>query len=842
MNIDIKKAVNFILNEVDIIQYTTDVMGLEYKKYGRNLRTICPLHHDSDPSFTVTVGKQVWHCFGCKEGGSLITLVEKFFNLNRLQAINKILEDLVVDKNQFQEDIGISVRSDILDDAQQYFKKNAVKSKTFKDYFLKKGYSQAQISDLINSMDIGYSKSKEDLRNHLITNKYNENEIYEYDLHGNRFNNSIVFPVKNKYGYISYFRCRTFSGDIKSISSSIDIPTYDEKAFLGIHALKSSRDVILVEGESDYCALRLNGLNVLGMGGLKLNEDLLDILKSYEISNIYIWTDGDQAGWKFIQRLSKEYGKLFCHRKLNGKIIFVDHTDPDEAILSGFNIKEAMDVAEIIPIFWIEQKYSNIEINNDYKRSYDMIDYAIRMIDDYDSMTIEYFIQYLYNRTGFNIEAIRDRFIDHTSTILHDYKAEQHIISYILDDHDYIVHHNIEEDWFVSNASKMIFRLIKNKKANSVNIASVVPAWVNSYLESLPIVNKSNINDYLGVIKDLYRRRMISDIAKNVLRKNTNFDDSLNFLNESLIKLYKKNSSNIRGVTETAKEIIDDIINKKPIKTMMLGEEEWAITNKVLYGIRPGKLIFIMGNTGHGKTTVALNWMYWLSVRQSYRGLIFSGEMDDREITERLMAIGAGVSATNINTNNVSDDDLDRLFTLMKRIEGDTIRIHDAMEVDHVLNAIKYAKIKYDIDYVVFDYLQLSTPSQSMRGMNRTQQLKEFTRRLKVDICDELKIPIIMMGQLDDHGLDDSVPQGRRSSESKLVTQDADVIIAIKEKNKKEMNLNPSGNILYHIDKVRYNRGKWLLSLEKNGISLFIKELSYANSNTVFEEEDDKDD
>jgi DNA primase len=249
---NIKKAVDYILNEVDIVEYTINIMNFSYKKYGRNLRTICPLHKDSDPSLTVTIGKQVWHCFGCKAGGSIITLVEKYNDINKIQAINKILDDLSIDKIQFQDGKEEIVESGIMNSAQYFFKDKAENSSVFKEYFSKKGYKD--IGQIIN-IGIGYGSTKEELVEYLISQKYNEEEIWTYDLDNDRFNNSIIYPIYNQYGNISYFRCRMLGSEIKCLSSNINIPTYNDSIFLGIHSLKNADYVIIVEGDSDWLAL-----------------------------------------------------------------------------------------------------------------------------------------------------------------------------------------------------------------------------------------------------------------------------------------------------------------------------------------------------------------------------------------------------------------------------------------------------------------------------------------------------------------------------------------------------------------------------------------------------------
>ena len=52
--------------------------GIDYEKKGAQLRALCPFHEDSNPSLSITLEargdakENTWHCFGCKESGSII--------------------------------------------------------------------------------------------------------------------------------------------------------------------------------------------------------------------------------------------------------------------------------------------------------------------------------------------------------------------------------------------------------------------------------------------------------------------------------------------------------------------------------------------------------------------------------------------------------------------------------------------------------------------------------------------------------------------------------------------------------------------------------------------------
>ena len=80
------QTVKSMVNIVDVCEMYNVQLDRAYKAK-------CPFHNEKTASFSVSPKKQIFHCFGCGEGGDAITLVGKLFNLSPLDACKKINED-----------------------------------------------------------------------------------------------------------------------------------------------------------------------------------------------------------------------------------------------------------------------------------------------------------------------------------------------------------------------------------------------------------------------------------------------------------------------------------------------------------------------------------------------------------------------------------------------------------------------------------------------------------------------------------------------------------------------------------------------------------------------------
>ncbi|MBR1616586.1 hypothetical protein IJ670_00390 [bacterium] len=81
-----QQAVEQIKNTLDIVDVISQYVVL--RKKGKSYHGLCPFHNEKTPSFVVTPDKQIFKCFGCGEGGDVITFLMKINN----QTFNEVIQ------------------------------------------------------------------------------------------------------------------------------------------------------------------------------------------------------------------------------------------------------------------------------------------------------------------------------------------------------------------------------------------------------------------------------------------------------------------------------------------------------------------------------------------------------------------------------------------------------------------------------------------------------------------------------------------------------------------------------------------------------------------------------
>ncbi|GFN34687.1 DNA primase [Tepidimicrobium xylanilyticum] len=340
-NID-EELIERIHDTVDLIDVVSKYIQL--KKTGSNYVGLCPFHNEKTPSFTISESKQLFHCFGCGEGGDVISFIMKIENLSFVEAVRFIAEQEgipIMEKNPI--DHKLKLQKDLLyeinREAAKFYYLNLGQNREALEYLGRRNLNK----DIIKRFGLGYAPDKWDsLKNYLIKKGYEEEDIEKAGLIGKRkdntgyydkFRNRIMFPIIDGKGRVIGFGGRVLDQTMpKYLNSKDSLIFIKGNNLYGLNLIKRNfnlNKIILVEGYMDVISLYRNGIDyAVASLGTAFTSNQAKLLKRLN-KEIYICYDSDNAGInatiKALNILDKE--------GLNPKVILLPKGhDPDDFI------------------------------------------------------------------------------------------------------------------------------------------------------------------------------------------------------------------------------------------------------------------------------------------------------------------------------------------------------------------------------------------------------------------------------------------------------------------------------------------------------------------------------
>lgn len=316
------------------------------KRAGRISKGLCPFHGEKTPSFTVYPDTQSYYCFGCGNGGDVVTFIKNIENLDYFDAVKFLADRVGMDvpeENSYDNTIN-KRRLRMLEANReaarffhsclgtkegavgyQYFKNRGLTDETIKRFGL--GFAPNSYHSLIDYMvKKGFSKDELVSANLARHSLRNDNVVYD------NFRNRIMFPIIDVKGNVIAFGGRVMDDSKPKYLNTSDTLVY--KKSQGVFALnlakKSGKDsLILCEGYMDVIALHQAGFtNAVAGLGTALTSEQASLLSRYA-SEIMIAYDADEAGQKAATRALQIFkntpAKIKVLRLSGGK-------DPDEII------------------------------------------------------------------------------------------------------------------------------------------------------------------------------------------------------------------------------------------------------------------------------------------------------------------------------------------------------------------------------------------------------------------------------------------------------------------------------------------------------------------------------
>lgn len=302
---------NEILENSDIVAIIGDYVDL--KKSGNSYKGLCPFHNEKTPSFTVDDKKQLFHCFGCGEGGDVVSFIMHKEGLSYIDSMKYLANKAGIkldDTKSSKENKRLNRLYDINRDIMMYFYKNLLTDKAGQTYLKNRGFR----SNIVNTFMLGFAKNSwDDLISYVKEKDYLLDDIENLGLikksqngkYYDKYRNRLIFPIINHYGKVIGFGGRSIDSTMPKYLNSPESEIFKKRYNLyGLNIFKkqSNKDIILVEGYMDVIGLNNQGIDqAVASLGTSLTNDQAKLLKRYA-KNVYICYDEDNAGIKATDR------------------------------------------------------------------------------------------------------------------------------------------------------------------------------------------------------------------------------------------------------------------------------------------------------------------------------------------------------------------------------------------------------------------------------------------------------------------------------------------------------------------------------------------------------------
>ena len=297
----------------------------------------------------------------------------------------------------------------------------------------------------------------------------------------------------------------------------------------------------------------------------------------------------------------------------------------------------------------------------------------------------------------------------------------------------------------------------------------------------------SNIEYHARIVSEMSIKRELIKISGEIQQEAyEETSDVFDLLDKTQSSIFEVSEKNVRKNYEDMQTImlraIKELEIRKDQDDGLTGVPSgMAALDKITNGWQPSDLVIIAARPAMGKTAFILSCVRNAAVDHGVPCAVFSLEMANVQLVNRLICAEAELESDKIRKGNLSDHEWVQLHTRIKKLTEAPIFIDDtpALSILDLRAKCRRLKTQHDIQMVVIDYLQLMTGGGSNKGGgNREQEIAAISRALK-GIAKELSVPVIALAQLSRavESRPDKKPQLSDLRESGSIEQDADQVM-----------------------------------------------------------------
>lgn len=311
-------------------------------------------------------------------------------------------------------------------------------------------------------------------------------------------------------------------------------------------------------------------------------------------------------------------------------------------------------------------------------------------------------------------------------------------------------------------------------------LIETVPAAANALYYATEVQNKAILR---GLI------HAADDIAELGYSNPDNIDEVLdqaeknvyNVTNSSTAQKFKTIGNSLTEAWERFEHLSANQDEKRGVPT------GFASLDNLLAGLQKSDLIILAARPSMGKTTFALDLARNAALQYNKSVGIFSLEMSDQQLVDRMLAAEAGVDSWKLRTGKLKNDqEFEAVQLAMAKLSEAPIHIDDqpGNNILKMRSSARRLKNEHGLDLLIVDYLQLMSPTSTKASDSMVQQVTEISRSLKI-LARELDVPVLALSQLS-RAVEQRGGKPRLSDlrDSGSIEQDADVVMFIHREDK----------------------------------------------------------
>jgi len=284
------------------------------------------------------------------------------------------------------------------------------------------------------------------------------------------------------------------------------------------------------------------------------------------------------------------------------------------------------------------------------------------------------------------------------------------------------------------------------------------------------------------IFEDAERRRLQQALRTSIQmtehvtwEASTDVDQVRKLVDEALVR---RVGDRPRDVSAAMIKLLDELENPPP-KLDVVETPFEDLTQLLGGGFRKGQLVVVAARPGLGKSVLSTDFARKAAIQDSERSIIFTLEMSEEEVLQRITAAEARVPLRAIQTRNVTRQQLAAAAEAGARVSGSPLTIDYApgCTLEHIRSQLRWLSREDPAKLAVVDYLQIMRAPKHQR---RDQELGMVTQELKA-MAGEFGLTIVLLSQLnrDSQKRTDKRPQISELRDSGAIESDADVVILI---------------------------------------------------------------